>query len=142
MNDDKPAGMDVLMGESDGQLTKNDYMLLHPRCAICHWPANRPGRRLELHHIVGGPGRKDLPDGSNWLCICGRDHHALHHQRLPGYPNLTKGMVLTAKIDEDGPVDVKKLAALKRRQALPYEPEPIPKEFLEDRTRRGGDPWP
>lgn len=123
-------------------LTKGEYMLLHDRCAVCHWPARRWGRRLELHHLVGGPGRKDLPDGSNWLCICGRCHHALHHQRLPGHGDLTKGAILTAKIEEDGPIDLDRLAQLKRRKSLPYEPEPIPVEFLHDRLRKGGDPWP
>jgi hypothetical protein len=61
---------------------------------------------------------------------------------MPGYSDLAKGAILTAKVEEDGPVDVEKLAALKHRRALPYEPEPIPPEFLSDRTRRGGDPWP
>jgi hypothetical protein len=61
---------------------------------------------------------------------------------MAGYGDLTKGAVLTAKIEEDGPVDLSTLAALKHRRALPYEAEPIPKEYLADRTRRGGDPWP
>lgn len=123
-------------------LTKNDYMLMHPRCAVCHWPATRRGRRLELHHIIGGAGRKDLPCGSNWLCLCGRCHHALHAERLRGYPDLTKGAILTAKEEEDGFVDTSLLASLKARKALPYEQCPIPEEFLADRRRKGGDPWP
>lgn len=130
------------MEQQDDGLTKQDYMLLHPRCAICHWPLERRGRWLELHHIVGGAGRKDLPDGSNWATLCNRCHHALHHQQMPGYGNLTRGAVLSAKEEEDGPVDAAKLAALKGRRSLPYEREPIPAEFLKDRTRRGGDPWP
>lgn len=132
------------MGEpkDGGGLTKGDYMLAHQRCAVCHWPAHRRGRRLELHHIVGGSGRTDLPCGSNWCCVCGRCHHALHHQRMPGYGNLTKGAILTAKQEEDGDVDVEKLAALMRRKALPYDQCPIPPEYLADRLRDGGDPWP
>jgi hypothetical protein len=117
-------------------------MMLHQRCAICHWPAQRKGRRLELHHIVGGPGRKNPPDGSNFLCVCGRCHDALHHQRHPGYPDLTKGSILTAKAEEDGFVDLDKLASLKGRKSLPYEPEEIPDAFIRDRLRNGGDPWP
>jgi len=127
---------------SEPGLTKNDYMLMHDRCAVCHWPASRSGRRLELHHIVGGAGRKDLPCGSNWLCLCGRCHHALHSERMAGYGDLTKGAIITAKEEEDGSVDAAKLAALKHRRALPYDPSPIPAEYLNDRTRRGGDPWP
>jgi hypothetical protein len=100
-----------------------------------------PGRWLELHHIVGGPGRKDLPDGSNWIALCARCHHAVHN-RLQEYGELPKGSVLSAKEEEDGPVDEAKLAALKHRRSLPYEREPIPERFLLDRRRRGGDPWP
>lgn len=116
--------------------------MLHPRCAVCHWPLERKGRWLELHHIIGGAGRKNLPDGSNWLALCNRCHHALHHQRLPGHEDLARGCILTAKEEEDGPLDDKKLAALKGRRALPYEREPIPESFLKDRTRKGGEAWP
>ena len=134
---------ELLSGEkSEEGLSKTEYMLLHPRCAVCHWPAERWGRHLELHHIVGGAGRKDLPCGSNWVCICNRCHYALHSARMPGYSDLTKGAVLTAKIEEDGPVDESKLAALKHRKCLPYDQCPIPEEYVADRHRRGGEPWP
>lgn len=134
---------DLLAGErAEEGLTKGEYMLLHPRCAVCHWPAERQGRRLELHHIVGGAGRKDLPCGGNWLCLCGRCHHALHAARMPGYPDLTKGAVLRAKEEEDGPVDEPKLASLRRQRALTYDQCEIPEEYLADRYRRGGEPWP
>lgn len=127
----------------DGEgITKHDYMLSHPRCAVCHWPAHRRGRRLELHHLVSGAGRKDLPGGRSWLVLCGRCHDALHHQRVPGYPDLTRGAVLTAKEEEDGPVDVQELAALKHRKGLPYDKCPIPAAFLADRLKQGGEPWP
>ena len=133
----------LLSGEkAEEGLTKGEYMLLHPRCAVCHWPAERWGRRLELHHIVGGAGRKDLPCGSNWASLCSRCHHALHAARIPGYPDLTKGAVLTAKIEQDGEVDTAKLAALKHRKCLPYDQCEIPEEYLADRHRRGGEPWP
>jgi hypothetical protein len=61
---------------------------------------------------------------------------------MAGYGDLTKGAIITAKEEEDGSVDAAKLAALKHRRALPYDPSPIPAEYLNDRTRRGGDPWP
>lgn len=122
-------------------LSPHDYMLLHPRCAVCHWPVERKGRWLELHHIVGGSGRKNPADGSNWLAVCCRCHHAIH-DRLPNYGELPKGAILTAKQEEDGFCDPAKLASLRGRKALPYEPCPIPEKFLKDRRRRGGDPWP
>lgn len=136
--------IEELMGEpKDGEaITKGEYMLAHPRCAVCHWPASRKGRWLELHHIVSGPGRKDLPNGESWLALCNRCHHALHHQRLPDHEDLPRGAILEAKAEEDGEVDVAKLAALKHRKSLPYDQCPIPPSFLADRLLRGGDPWP
>lgn len=133
--------LDALMGNHDEQLTMNDYMLMHMRCAVCHWPAERKGRTLELHHIMGGVGRKNPPDGSNWLCICGRCHHYVHHV-AEGKGGIPPGSILTAKEEEDGWCDPQKLAALKGRKALPYEAEPIPERFLNDRRKRGGEPWP
>lgn len=94
---------------------------------------------MELHHIVGGAGRKDLFE--NWLALCNRCHHAVHN-KIPGFGEIPKGAVLTAKEEADGYVDVQKLAELRRRKALPYNREPIPDKFLEDRLRNGGDPWP
>jgi hypothetical protein len=61
---------------------------------------------------------------------------------MPGYGDLTPGAILTAKEQEDGPVDAEQLAALRRRKALPYDREPIPEQYLRDRHRNGGDPWP
>lgn len=127
------------MSESNSE--KQDYMLLHPYCAVCHWPADRKGRWMELHHIVGGAGRKDLPDGSNWISLCNRCHHAVHN-KLPEYGTIPPGAILTAKAEADGPVDPQKLAGLKRRKNLSYEPCPIPDRFVADRRKSGGRPWP
>ena len=138
-----PVMMAKLKGEQ-GEFTQQDYMLLHTRCAVCHWPGNRPGRRLELHHIVGGAARTisdSLPHGENWICVCSRCHHCIHN-KIPVYGELPKGAVLEAKEQEDGFVDVKKLAALKHRASLPYDQCEIPDQFLADRLRNGGDPWP
>jgi len=121
------------------ELDPNEYMLLHERCAVCHWPSRRHGRWMELHHIVGGAGRKDLFE--NWLALCSRCHHAVHN-KLPEYGEIPKGAVLSAKEEEDGSVDIETLASLRRRKALPYEKEPIPKKFLDDRRKQGGSPWP
>jgi len=131
-----------LMGDKDKGFSKNDYMLAHGRCAVCHWPLERRGRWMELHHLMGGAGRKDLPDGSNWLALCNRCHHAVHAERIPGYGDLPRGALLTAKEEEDGVVDQAKLAALRGRKGLPYDKCEIPKPFLDDRRRKGGDPWP
>jgi hypothetical protein len=97
---------------------------------------------MELHHLVPGPGRKDLPNGESWLALCNRCHHALHSGRIPGYEDLSAGAVLTAKEEEDGPVDEGKLAALRGKKGLSYSKCEIPKSFLADRHRRGGEPWP
>jgi hypothetical protein len=125
--------------ENPDQISKNDYVMLHRRCAICHWPMERRGRTLEVHHIVGGPGRKDIVE--NWCLTCRRCHTAIH-QKLPEYGTIPKGAVLTAKYEEDGYFDPSILAALKHRKALPYELCEIPEKFLQDRERGGGDPWP
>lgn len=131
-----------LMGEpNETGLSKQDYMLMHRRCAVCHWPAERWGRWLELHHIVGGPGRKDPPGGENWISLCARCHRCVH-DRVAGHPDLPRGAILTAKEQEDGFVDEKLLASLRGRKALAYDKCEIPEEFLNDRMRKGGDPWP
>ena len=125
--------------QTEQEFTRNDYMLLHGRCAVCHWDGMRRGRWLELHHIVGGPGRKDIVE--NWICLCCRCHTAVHDM-LPEYVELPKAAILTAKWVEDGEFDLAILAALKRRQAMPYGPEPIPDKLLADRLNSGGNPWP
>ena len=117
------------------------YRREHPRCAVCHWPEGRWGRRLELHHIIGGAGRKNPKTGINWLMLCNRCHRAVH-DRLPVYGELKKGCILTAKAEEDGVCDPTLLAALTGRKALSYESCPIPQMFLDDRDRKGGDVWP
>jgi len=127
------------MERNPNEIDRGEYQILHPFCAICHWPARRAGRLMELHHIVGGPGRKDCIE--NWLNLCSRCHHAVHN-KLPDYGEIPKGACLVAKAEVDGEVDLQKLASLKRRKALPYDPEPIPEAFLKDRRRDGGDPWP
>ena len=50
-------------------------------------------------------GRKDLPCGSNWLCLCSRCHRAC--SRLPEYGELPK--VRSSSEDADGSVNVELL---------------------------------
>jgi hypothetical protein len=64
------------------------------------------------------------------------------HDKIPQYGELPRGAILAAKAEEDGAVDVEKLASLKHRKALPYDRCEIPDQFLADRHRNGGDPWP
>lgn len=64
------------------------------------------------------------------------------HDKLPNTPELTKGMILTAKEEEDGPVDTRQLAGLIGRKDVPYSREAIPGYFIKERGKRGGDPWP
>jgi len=94
---------------------------------------------MEIHHIVGAAGRKH--DSFNLILLCARCH-ARVHTRVMDNPDIPRGAILTAKEEEDGSVDCDKLAALKHRRALPYEPEPIPDWYKEQRHRKGGDPWP
>lgn len=109
---------------------------------MCHWPARRQGRTLELHHIVGGAGRKNLPDGSNFIALCQLCHKGVH-DRVANAPEIPKGAVLTAKMLEDGEIDLFALAQLKHKQHLGYDPEPIPDYYLEQRHKQGGDTaWP
>jgi len=122
------------------EMTPGEYMLLHDCCAVCHWPAQRRGRWMELHHIVGGSGRKDAE--INYICLCCRCHHAVHNKLPDGYGEIPKGAVLAAKLEADGAVDESGLAALRGRKALPYDICPIPDPYLEDRHRNGGIPWP
>jgi len=127
------------MDNNDTALTKQEYMLLSGRCAVCHWPGYRHGRTLEVHHIQGGAGRKDIL--INWLVVCRRCHTAIH-QKLPDYGELPRGAILTAKEEEDGSVDIPGLAKLRNRVGLPYDQCAIPSVFLDDRLNNGGKSWP
>lgn len=132
--------MHYLAMESEEQtLDRYDYMAIHDRCAVCWWPSRRAGRWMELHHIVGGSGRKDCIE--NWIPLCSRCHHAVHNKLPSPYGELPKGAVLTAKEELDI-LDEKKLASLKGRAGLPYEKCPIPEAYLNDRSEHGGAPWP
>ena len=128
----------LVMAQEQGTVDRYDYMQMNDRCAVCWWPSERRGRHMELHHIVGGPGRKDVIE--NWICLCSRCHHAVHN-KLPEYGELPKGSILNAKEEVDV-LDVDKLASLTGRKALSYEPCEIPKRFLDDREQQGGVEWP
>jgi len=105
------------------------YRLLHPRCAMCYWDG-RGYAPLEVHHIVGRRG-KGCHHEKNLLVLC-RCCHDFYHS-TPGPNTLTLGHMLTAKLEEDGEVDVAYLAALKNRVGLHEDPLPLPDWVEADR---------
>lgn len=64
------------------------------------------------------------------------------HDRVPETPELSKGAILTAKMENDGVIDLAALAKLRGKKHLGYDPEPIPEFFINERNRNGGEPWP
>lgn len=123
--------------ERDALLT---WVAEHRCCAICHWPESDPRRRLEVHHIVGGAGRKH--DIRNYLRICERCHAVYHSGRVVGlFPDLNIGILLEVKreCDPDN-YDPTYLASLKHKKHLGHEPTPIPGFYTKERERNVG-PW-
>lgn len=97
-------------------------------CAVC-WSRHR----LETHHMVQGTGRQH--DRFQLVRLCQRCHMALHS----GGPfKVTKGMVLTAKREQDPDYfDPKAMAAMKHREALPYGLEPLGRQVIYARHANG-----
>jgi hypothetical protein len=86
-------------------------------CAVC-WAKGG----LEIHHLVGGPGRKHIRE--NLLRLCRDCHYGLHSG---GQKSLSKGQVLLAKMESDTRwFDPEALAALQHKKALSYGPEALP----------------
>lgn len=94
-------------------------------------------RRMEIHHLVGGPGRKH--DRRNLLSLCEACHGVLHSGKVyANKPDLTHAMLLTAKQETDPEFfDPAFLASLRHKQHLGYDPEPIPPYYLEERENNG-----
>jgi hypothetical protein len=114
------------------------WVQLHRCCAVCWWPESDGRRRLEVHHLQGGPGRKH--DVRQYLRLCGRCHDVLHDGKLAGnYPPLYKGTMLAAKFESDPEnYDPKYLASLRHRAALGYEPERPHQYYLDERQTNLG----
>jgi hypothetical protein len=110
------------------------YVQLCERCCVCRWPKYRPGRRMELHHIVGRRRGMDAHDHRN-LCLLCRDCHEGFH--AGGKKNLTLGNILFAKKEEDGEemLDLSFLAWLLGRVGLKEDPTPLPEWAIEERER-------
>lgn len=99
-----------------------------PYCAVCWSRA-----RLQIHHLVGGAGRKH--DRRNLLRLCMWCHEGLHSG---GRHDLSKGMCLTAKREvDDHHYDPDFLASLRMRRHLGYGPAPFPDRVLWFRRRNG-----
>lgn len=98
-------------------------------CAICwaRWP-------LHIHHMQGGPARKNVRE--NLLRLCSSCHDNLHN--YGGAACLTKGHCLTAKLEQDPAYySPAAIAALRNRQALSYEPERLPGWVYRARAKNG-----
>jgi hypothetical protein len=109
------------------------WVQLHRCCAVCWWPESDGRRRLEVHHLQGGAGRKHDP--RNYLRLCGRCHDVLHDGKLAGnYPHLYKGTMLWAKQQSDPEnYDPAYLASLRMKKHLGYEPQEPDAFYLAER---------
>lgn len=117
------------------RLLFQEFSALFRSCAVCHWPESDMRRRMEIHHLVAGPGRKH--DRRCLITLCSNCHTVLHSgSKVSGLPDLSKGTLLTAKRECDPEYyDPQFLASLKRKQHLGYDPEPIPECYMQQRQR-------
>lgn len=110
-----------------------EWVQEHRCCGVCWWPESDGRRRLEVHHIVGGAGRRH--DIRNYVRLCDNCHTVLHSgSRVTGLHDLNKGILLAVKqeCDPDN-YDPSFLASLRLKKHLGYEPEPIPDHYLQQR---------
>jgi HNH endonuclease len=117
------------------KIAVQEWVALHRCCAVCWWPESDLRRRLEVHHLIGGAGRKH--DIRNYLSLCERCHGILHSGKVySGLPDVDRRILLTAKQESDPDnYDPKFLASLKHKKHLGYDPEPIPEYYLGERQR-------
>lgn len=107
------------------------YLQEHDSCAICWKRWNQFGAENCVHHIVGGPGRKDVR--ANFVTLCA-EHHDLYHVGFV----LTPGMVLAAKFESDPEgYDESVICELLGRKQLPerWLPVPLPEWVPQERRR-------
>lgn len=109
----------------------------HMQCAICWWPSTDMRRGMEVHHIVGGSNRSKGHVVENYLKLCDRCHMVYHGGKVvANVPDLHMGHILEAKRKADPEnYDIEKLAEIKNRKALHWEPEKIPSHYLHERIR-------
>jgi hypothetical protein len=115
-----------------------EWVQLHRCCAVCWWPESDGRRKLDVHHIMGGAGRKH--DIRNYLRLCERCHGVLHSGKIYGsFPDLTNAILLSTKQESDPDnFDPAYLASLKHKKHLGYDPEPVPQWYLDERQRNLG----
>jgi len=111
------------------------WVELHRCCAVCWWPESDGRRSLEVHHIIGGAGRKH--DIRNYLRLCSHCHGVYHSGKIfSGRANLDKRILLGVKqeCDPDN-YDPVFLASLKHKKHLGYDPEPLPDYYTRERQQ-------
>jgi hypothetical protein len=115
------------------KLLFQEFAALFRSCAVCWWPESDMRRRMEIHHLVGGAGRKH--DRRNLLTLCSACHSVLHSgSKVTGLVDLNRCILLTAKQEADPEYyDPSFLASLKMKKHLGYDPEPIPDYYLKQR---------
>lgn len=107
------------------------YLQQHDSCAVCWKRWTKFGANIQVHHLVGGSGRKDVLE--NLLTLCQECHDEYHR----GF-KLTPGMMLTAKRESDGEnYDEAVILELLGRKAFSdrWTPVPFPEFVLESRER-------
>lgn len=110
-----------------------EWVAEHRCCGVCWWPESDGRRRLEVHHLVGGAGRKH--DIRQYVRLCSRCHGILHGGKVFGLaPDLNARILLAVKqeCDPDN-YDPEFLASLKHKKHLGYDPEPLPEFYLQER---------
>jgi hypothetical protein len=117
-----------------------EWIQEHRCCAVCWWPESDGRRQLEVHHLVGGAGRKH--DIRQYLRLCSRCHGVLHSGKVfANQPDLTAAILLSIKRECDPDhYDPSFLASLKHKKHLGYDPEPLPDYYKDERARNVG-PW-
>jgi hypothetical protein len=115
-----------------------EWVAEHRCCSVCWWPESDGRRRLEVHHIIGGAGRKN--DVRNYLRLCSRCHGVYHSGTVYGcHEDLDKRILLGVKKDCDPDnYDPEFLAYLKHKKHLGYEPASLPTYYLKERENNTG----
>lgn len=110
-----------------------EWVQEHRCCAVCWWPESDGRRKLDVHHLVGGAGRKH--DIRNYLRLCDNCHTVLHSgTRVTGLPDITHAILLSTKQECDPEnYDPTFLASLRMKKHLGYDPEPVPDFYLKQR---------
>lgn len=120
------------------RITLQEFAAEHRSCAVCWWPESDMRRRMEIHHLVQGAGRKH--DRRNLLSLCANCHSVFHSgSKVTGLPDLNKGILLACKRESDPEFyDPEFLASLRHKKHLGYEPEEPPECYVQQRQQNVG----